>query len=30
MKAVSATNTLDSVVISTVHEQAQKRNFTFK
>jgi len=30
MKAVSATNTLDSVVISTVHEQAEKRNFTFK
>jgi hypothetical protein len=29
-KAVTATNTLDTVVISAVHEQAQKRNFTFK
>ena len=30
MKSVSITNTLDSVVITTVHEQAQTRAFTFE
>ena len=30
MKDVAATNTLDTVVITTVHEQALKRNFQFK
>jgi hypothetical protein len=29
-KQLSATNTLDSVVLSTVREQASKRNYTFK
>jgi len=30
MKAQLGTNTLDSVMITTLHEQAQKRNFQFE
>ena len=30
MKEVAGANTLDSVVISAVREQGEKRNFTFK
>jgi len=30
MKEVAGANTLDAVVISAIHEQGEKRNFTFK